>query len=166
MLPQAREQKPPESGFGEGVFSEAADGAYPIVRDVLEGGAGGDAAVRITDSGIIHITAGAFVLHHSHPFFRIHFSAGRSRSLIPSYPSGGKPSRRKKAFRDCPNLKAVTIATEQLTADSIGENVFTGIRSDEVICRPESKAEGIPDPAEGKRRGSGGDWLLKTAEDS
>ena len=45
------------------------------------------------------------------------------------------------AFRDCPNLKTVTIATELLTADSIGANVFTGIRSDAVIRCPKAKLD-------------------------
>jgi hypothetical protein len=38
------------------VFANAAEGADPVVRDLLEGGAGGDAAVRIAYRGIINVT--------------------------------------------------------------------------------------------------------------
>ena len=69
--PAVRERIPPGSGLGESVFSETAYGAYPVVRDVLKSGAGGNAAVQIADFGIINITAGAFVLHSIHPFFPV-----------------------------------------------------------------------------------------------
>lgn len=42
----------------EHILAYAADWAYPIVRQILEGGTGSDIAVRISHSGIIDVTAG------------------------------------------------------------------------------------------------------------
>ena len=44
-------------GLLEHIFGRAAKRANPIVRDVLESGAWGDAAVRITDFWIIDVAA-------------------------------------------------------------------------------------------------------------
>src|SRR4051812_10984105 len=43
---------------GEIRFARAADGAVPVRRDVLEGGAGVDAAVRVTLLRVVDETAG------------------------------------------------------------------------------------------------------------
>lgn len=49
----------------EVIFADAAEGANPIRRDVFPGSAGSDSAVRITDFGIIDVTAScAFILVH------------------------------------------------------------------------------------------------------
>ena len=77
-LPQGGSRGHRGSGFRKSVFSETADGADPVIRDILERGAGSDAAVRIADFGVIDITAGAFVLHDIHPP-SICFVSGRSR---------------------------------------------------------------------------------------
>ena len=49
----------------EYVLAEAANGANPIVGNVLKGGAGSDTAVGIANLGIVNIAAGAYVLFHS-----------------------------------------------------------------------------------------------------
>jgi len=69
------------------------------------------------------------------------------------------------AFRDCPNLKDITIKTELLTADTVGENVFTGIHGDAVIRCPESKVEEYRILLKEKGVEAEVDRLLKTAED-
>lgn len=50
---------------GEAVLTQTANGAYPIIWDILPLGAGRDTAVGIAYSGIIYITAGANVLFHN-----------------------------------------------------------------------------------------------------
>jgi hypothetical protein len=50
-------------GGSEGVLAQAADGADPILRDILPGCAGSDTAFGISDFRIIDIAAGTFVLH-------------------------------------------------------------------------------------------------------
>ena len=50
---------------GEVVFTDAAVRAYPVCRDIFESRSGGDAAVRVSGSRVIHITANvAYVLFH------------------------------------------------------------------------------------------------------
>ena len=46
------------------VLAQPTDGAYPILRDVLPGGAGSYAVVRVAQLGIVYIAAGAFVFFH------------------------------------------------------------------------------------------------------
>ena len=46
----------------EHVLADAADRAAPVIRQILEGRSGGDAAVGITDFGIIYITTGATLI--------------------------------------------------------------------------------------------------------
>ena len=50
---------------GKSVLAEAAYGANPIFRDIFPRGAGSDAAVGIAKSGVIDVSARAFVLRHS-----------------------------------------------------------------------------------------------------
>ena len=52
------------SGGSKSVLAQAADGAHPILGDILPFGAGGDAAVGIADFGIVDVTAGAFKFFH------------------------------------------------------------------------------------------------------
>ena len=48
------------------LFPYAADGAYPIVGDILEGGAGGDSSVGVAYRGVINPVAYlTSVLFHS-----------------------------------------------------------------------------------------------------
>ena len=52
--------------YGEVVLAYAADGAYPVLRNVFEGSAGSDAAVRIAYFRVIHVTTSvANVLFHN-----------------------------------------------------------------------------------------------------
>lgn len=44
--------------FRKHILANAADRAYPVVRQILKSGAGSDIAVRISHSGIIDVTAG------------------------------------------------------------------------------------------------------------
>ena len=53
--------------YREGVLAETADGAYPIIRDILKRGAGRDAAFGIAYLGVVHIAAGALILIHHTP---------------------------------------------------------------------------------------------------
>ena len=47
----------------EGILTQSADRALKILGQLLEGGAGGDAVVGITDGRVIFVTAGANVFH-------------------------------------------------------------------------------------------------------
>ena len=49
--------------LGESVLAKAADGAHPVLGNVFPGSAGRDAGIGIAYLGVIHVTAGAFVLH-------------------------------------------------------------------------------------------------------
>ena len=46
------------------ILAHSADGADPAVGDLVPGGAGGDAVVGITHSGVVLIAAGADILIH------------------------------------------------------------------------------------------------------
>ena len=46
------------------ILAHSTDGADPAVGDLVPGGAGGDAVVGITHSGVILIAAGADILIH------------------------------------------------------------------------------------------------------
>jgi hypothetical protein len=51
--------------YREVILAYSADGAYPIFRDVFKGCAWGDAAIRIANFWVIHVTTGfANVLFH------------------------------------------------------------------------------------------------------
>ena len=50
----------------EGILAQTALGANPVLRDLLPGGAGGYAVIRIADFGIINVAADANVLLHVH----------------------------------------------------------------------------------------------------
>ena len=50
--------------FNELILAYSTDGAYPVIRDILEFGAGSNAMVRIAESLIINVRAnGAFPFH-------------------------------------------------------------------------------------------------------
>src|SRR5699024_10045843 len=54
----------------EHILAETAGGANPVLRNVLPGCTGSNAVVRIADSGIVYIAAGANIfLHISYPPF-------------------------------------------------------------------------------------------------
>ena len=57
----------------EGVLAEAADGALEVLGKLLEGGAGGDAVVGITEGGVVFVTAGANVFHNRISFREWYF---------------------------------------------------------------------------------------------
>ena len=46
------------------VLAQSAGGADPAVGDLVPGGAGGDAVVRVADGGVIDVAAGADILIH------------------------------------------------------------------------------------------------------
>jgi hypothetical protein len=46
------------------ILAHAADGADPILSDLLPGGAGSHAVIRIANSGIIDVATGANILIH------------------------------------------------------------------------------------------------------
>ena len=46
------------------VLAQAAGGADPVLGDLLPGGAGGDAVVRVAYRRVIDVTAGADILVH------------------------------------------------------------------------------------------------------
>ena len=51
--------------WGELILAYAAEGAYPIFRQIFEGGSGLDAIVGIAKFGIINISANiAYILFH------------------------------------------------------------------------------------------------------
>jgi hypothetical protein len=54
----------------EHILARSTQGAAPVIRNILEQGAGGDAAVRITHSRIVNILADCTspFLHFSPPF--------------------------------------------------------------------------------------------------
>lgn len=45
------------SDFYKYVFSKTADGADPVVRNILESGAGGDAVIRIAQFRVVDVAA-------------------------------------------------------------------------------------------------------------
>lgn len=49
----------------ERILAQAADRAYPILRHIFPGCAGGYAVVGIANCGVVHIAAGAYILIHS-----------------------------------------------------------------------------------------------------
>lgn len=52
---------------GESGFVQSANRAYPVVRQVVERCVGCDSVFGITNSGVVNITACAFVLHRKNP---------------------------------------------------------------------------------------------------
>ena len=58
--------------FFEHVLADSADGADPVIGNILKGCAGSDAAVGITNLRIIHISAGiTYILIHNKTLLRI-----------------------------------------------------------------------------------------------
>ena len=53
------------------ILAQTADGANPILRDVLPGGARGNSAFGIADLRIVDVPAGAFVLSHVTNLLRV-----------------------------------------------------------------------------------------------
>lgn len=46
------------------ILAQSANRTYPIFRNIFKGGSGSDAAVGISDFGIVHIAAGANIFLH------------------------------------------------------------------------------------------------------
>lgn len=50
--------------FGKVRFVQAANGANPVVGNILKRGARGNAGIRVTKLGVVYIAAYAFILTH------------------------------------------------------------------------------------------------------
>jgi len=70
--------RPPPSSFNKlaswfkHIFPNTANGAHPVFWDVLEGSTGLDASIRVTDGGIVYVTAcrtNVFLCHSRSPNF-------------------------------------------------------------------------------------------------
>ena len=51
------------SGGIKGILAHAADGADPIIGNILKGSAGSDTAIGIAKLGVVNVTANALVFH-------------------------------------------------------------------------------------------------------
>lgn len=84
--------------FLEIIFADTADGAYPVVWDILESCSGRDAAVGIACRGIVDPVAYCTsVFFHSQNVFN-GFKIGFQYSKLPNHPFGLSGASKKLGF--------------------------------------------------------------------
>ena len=127
----------------ESVLTQSADGADPIFGNIVPFGAGSNAVFGIAGSGIILITAGAYILFHHRVLLCPH-KLGISRNISSAYPPEpcrGGPHREPfhqslRCARDCGGkaliYKAFLNLMIQDTPPKVNGNVCEPVSSEHI----------------------------------